>query len=101
MARPLSRPIVATRSIARFNRPVVAYDTPSVALPATSSTGFQPDPYVDYGRVLTPEGGILIAYKDLDTRLRHTIWRLFAWTACEFRRKPAGDTDLKPARVPI
>ena len=21
--------------------------------------------------------------------------------ACEFRRKPAGDTDLKPARVPI
>lgn len=20
---------------------------------------------------------------------------------CEFRRKPAGDTDLKPARVPI
>ena len=21
--------------------------------------------------------------------------------SCEFRRKPAGDTDLKPARVPI
>ena len=81
MAHPLSRPIVATQKIARSNRPVVAYDPPSVALPATSSTGFQPDPYVDYGRVLTAAGGILIAYKDLDTRLRHTIWRIFAWTA--------------------
>ena len=69
------------QKIARSNRPVIAYDPPSVALPATSSTGFQPDPYVDYGRVLTAAGGILIAYKDLDTRLRHTIWRLFAWTA--------------------
>ncbi len=44
-------------------------------------TGFQPDPYVDYGRFLTPEGGILIAYKDLDTRLRHMVWRVLAWTA--------------------
>jgi hypothetical protein len=81
LARPLSRPIVATRNVARSNWPVVAYAPPAVALNSSSSAGFQPDPYVDYGRILTPEGGILIAYKDLDTRLRHTIWRLFAWTA--------------------
>ena len=28
-------------------------------------------------------------------------WRIRAVVECEFRRKPAGDTDLKPARVPI
>jgi hypothetical protein len=44
------------------------------------STGFQPDPYPDYGRYLTREGGILIIYKDLDPRLRHTLWRMLAWT---------------------
>jgi hypothetical protein len=81
MALPVSRPAVAKRNTARFNRPVVAYAPPSVALPPSSAVGFHPDPYVDYGRVLTPEGGILIAYKDLDTRLRHILWRLFAWTA--------------------
>jgi hypothetical protein len=42
-------------------------------------TGFAPDPYVDYGRFLTPEGGILIIYKDIDARWRYTIWRVFAW----------------------
>jgi hypothetical protein len=72
---------VATRNVARLNRPVVAYAPPTVARPTSSSAGFQPDPYVDYGRCLTPEGGIPIAYKDLDTRLRHTLWRLFAWSA--------------------
>ena len=30
---------------------------------------------------LTAEGGILIIYKDLDLGLRHTIWRLSAWSA--------------------
>jgi hypothetical protein len=83
MALPLSHShsIVATRNIARFNRPVVIYDPPSVALPSPSAVGFQPDPYVDYGRVLTAEGGILIAYKDLDLRLRHTLWRVLAWSS--------------------
>jgi hypothetical protein len=52
------------------------------ALPAAAAwAGFQPDPYVDYGRFLTPEGGILLVYKDLDPRWRHWIWRVFAWTA--------------------
>jgi hypothetical protein len=49
--------------------------------PAEAGSGFQPDPYVDYGRFLTPEGGILFIYKDIDTRLRHTLWRLFAWSS--------------------
>jgi hypothetical protein len=43
--------------------------------------GFQADPYQDYGRFLTPEGGVLIVYKDIDERLRHGLWRAFAWTA--------------------
>lgn len=37
-----------------------------------------PNPYVDYGRVLTAEGGIAITYKDIDRRFRHTAWRLAA-----------------------
>ncbi|MGJ0391395.1 MAG: hypothetical protein ACR650_01325 [Methylocystis sp.] len=35
---------------------------------------------MDYGRFLTAAGGILLIYKDLDERLRHTLWRLFAWS---------------------
>lgn len=42
--------------------------------------GFQTDPYLDYGRFLTPEGGILMAYKDLDLRLRHGLLRALAWS---------------------
>lgn len=38
------------------------------------------NPYLDYGRFLTPEGGVLIVYKDLDLRLRHTLWRVLAWS---------------------
>jgi hypothetical protein len=53
----------------------------AAARPTSFDSGFQPDPYVDYGRFLTPEGGILIVYKDLDLRLRHTLWRLFAWVS--------------------
>jgi hypothetical protein len=44
------------------------------------SLGFQPDPYLDYGRYLTDEGGVLFVYKDLDLRFRQTVWRVFAWT---------------------
>lgn len=44
------------------------------------SLGFQSNPYLDYGRYLTCEGGILMIFKDVDVRLRHTLWRLLAWT---------------------
>ena len=58
---------------------------PSVtAAPAPSATSFAapsgPDPYLDYGRYLTREGGVLFVYKDLDLRWRYIIWRVFAWT---------------------
>ena len=52
------------------------------APPGSSPKSFgQNDPYLDYGRFLTPEGGVLIIYKDLDLRLRHTLWRLLAWSS--------------------
>lgn len=63
----------------RTERPAIRREPQRTAAPV-SSTGFQPDPYVDYGRFLTAEGGILLIYKDLDERLRHTLWRLFAWS---------------------
>jgi hypothetical protein len=37
-------------------------------------------PFKDYVRMLTPEGGILILYKDQDRSLFLKILRLFAWT---------------------
>jgi hypothetical protein len=68
------------RTIARSPAPVLYRDRSAPALPNSSWTDFEPDPYVDYGRFLTAEGGVLIVYKDLDLRFRHTLWRLFAWT---------------------
>jgi len=82
----VSRPVVVSRSnvmtprATRTALPVVNRQPVSLARPVTGWGGFQPDPYVDYGRALTAEGGILIAYKDLDMHLRHTLWRVFAWT---------------------
>ena len=56
---------------------------PESRLPDTSFAfedhSFQPDPYLDYGRFLTDEGGVLFIFKDIDVRLRQTVWRLFAW----------------------
>jgi hypothetical protein len=70
----------ASRSVAKV-QPLVLYRPPAPAyLPSSSEAGFRTDPYVDYGRFLTAEGGVLLIYKDLDLRLRHTLWRLFAWT---------------------
>lgn len=68
MARPATRQIEL--ALSRFTED---------ALPG--STGFRLDPHVDYGRFLTPEGGMLFCYKDIDQRWRHLVWRVFAWTA--------------------
>ena len=78
-ARP-GRPVPVSRSVARA-QPLVLFRPPAPSyLPSSSEAEFQTDPYVDYGRFLTPEGGVLLIYKDLDLRLRHTLWRLSAWT---------------------
>ena len=45
------------------------------------SAYFQIDPYLDYGRFLTAEAGILLIYKDIDKRFRHTFWRVLAWSS--------------------
>ena len=73
----IARPVVAARPIARAHVTVARADV--VAAPAPLGNEFQPDPYGDYGRFLTAEGGVLLVYKDLDERLRHGLWRSFAW----------------------
>jgi hypothetical protein len=72
-AHRVPRVTATSRSIAR---PSISPD-----LAVTPVAEFQTDPYVDYSRRLTPEGGVLFRYKDIDTRLRYTLWRIFAWTA--------------------
>lgn len=69
------------RTVVRAARP--AFDRTIAAAPQTvaTPTGHKSDPYLDYARSLTSEGGILIVYKDLDLRLRFLLWRIFAWTA--------------------
>jgi hypothetical protein len=39
----------------------------------------RPDPYVDYDRRFTAEGGIEITYKDLDENIARTVLRIFLW----------------------
>jgi hypothetical protein len=80
IAPEYSRPALTRRVVTRSEVPALHRDGSATALPSSSSAGFQPDPYVDYGRWLTAEGGILIIHKDFDLRWRHTLWRLFAWT---------------------
>ena len=80
-ARRVPRRAAISRTITRSPRPVFRRNTPLVSRSAPSWSGYRRDPYVDYGRFLTPEGGILIIYKDLDQRLCHALWRVFAWSA--------------------
>ncbi len=76
----VTRPAAIVRPIAKVT-PAHAYRGTVPALtPVSFPAGIEPDPYVDYGRALTPEGGILIAYKTYDDDVRHILWRLFAWT---------------------
>jgi hypothetical protein len=102
LRRNVSLPV---RSVTRTNPTVRILER---SLPAPSPTvaiersdlpdwsGFQIDPYEDYARSLTPEGGILICYKDYDRRLRHTLWRLFAWSV-----STGGEAWLLLANSPL
>jgi hypothetical protein len=77
----IARKVSVSRTIARPDAPPLPSIPAALSLPATPSDEFQPDPYLDYGRFLTPEGGMLFLYKDLDLRLRYLFWRLFAFAA--------------------
>jgi hypothetical protein len=87
-----SRPVRIPRAVRRVPRSVQVVGNrnscPEPRLPganAPESVRTAPlfdaaGPYVDYGRFLTSEGGVLFIYKDIDRRLRHYLWRIFAWT---------------------
>jgi hypothetical protein len=79
--RRLPRPAAPARQIVRSQLPVVRREISAPRSTVPNWSGFQTDPYVDYGRFLTPQGGILLIYKDLDRRLRHWVWAVFAWSA--------------------
>lgn len=69
------------RSIPMLRRTALpAIVPPAVSRMPPTATNFAPGPYVDYSRVLTPEGGVLITYKTTDTRFRYTLRRLFLWS---------------------
>jgi hypothetical protein len=68
------RAIIRNEGLSPIFRPASETDI------APPDFAFAPDPYLDYGRYLTDEGGILIIYKDHDLRFRQTLWRVFAWT---------------------
>lgn len=67
------RPLVRRPNVAR------ARVSPAIPMAAPSPSALARDAFVDYSRVLTPEGGVLITYMDHDTRWRYTILRIVAW----------------------
>ena len=80
-ARRVGRPETASQ-VAVFPTAVTpAFLPPPEGAEPSTPIGFQPDPHLDYGRFFTAEGGVLIVYKDLDLRFRHTLWRIGAWSA--------------------
>jgi hypothetical protein len=81
VARQISRRATVTRTLTRVARPSIRRYAPLVLDLASFPIETEASPYLDYGRHLTPEGGVLIAYKDLDLRLRHIIARVFLWGA--------------------
>lgn len=88
-ARPVTRGAIIARPLIlrsnlpselKPNPPLPASPRSPVVRPPSVPVGFQLDPYLDYGRFLTAEGGIRMFYKDVDERFRHTLWRLLVWT---------------------
>jgi hypothetical protein len=52
-----------------------------VPIPGQPSLDARPNPYVDFIRRYTPEGGVEFTYKDLDERWRWIILRWSLWLA--------------------
>lgn len=72
-------PTVQRRPITRVTTAKLA-ERRTVELANTSPQKiYRVDPHLDYARILTHEGGVLITYKDIDLRWRHKIWRIIAW----------------------
>lgn len=73
------RPLTVTPRPVRRSPPQVKRHEPVRLEPGTGQTAdavpFAPNPYVDYTRYLTNEGGIAIIYKDIDDRWRIVIRR--------------------------
>ncbi len=89
----ISRPVLRTSPAGRTRRSVPA------AAVAEALTDCQPDPYLDYGRFLTAEGGVLFQYKDIDERFCHTLWRWAAWlTFTSVEGLWLDDAALSPSR---
>jgi hypothetical protein len=75
------RPVTLRRTAQPLRRArhqeIIPPDIPVLPLQAVP----KPDgPFVGYNRTLTPEGGILIVYKDFDIRWRWMAWAALAWT---------------------
>ena len=83
VTRPqIRRPsLTVTRPVRRAPPPVKRREPvpPEPRLAHADAVPFAPDPYVDYARYLTAEGGVAIIYKDLDERWRYTLRRLALW----------------------
>jgi hypothetical protein len=81
---PELRVSVRRHALQRVNRVERVVSKPARAhfAPFADDIGsFGPDPHVDYARVLTPEGGIAITYKDIDGRFRHVLGQVTLWIA--------------------
>jgi hypothetical protein len=76
--RPSRSIIPQVRTRDRTLAPAIRRATPAASVSPLAS--LSPDPYLDYARRLTPQGGIAITYKDLDLRFRHTLRRLLMWS---------------------
>jgi hypothetical protein len=74
--------IVSPRPVRRPSPRITRRDlTPRTPTPrqAANAETFAPDPYLDYSRHLTTEGGVALIYKDIDERWRFVVRRLCLW----------------------
>jgi len=80
--RVAARPSLSRNLLVRSGGLVVTRPALRIAptSPLAENLDFLPYPYVDYGRRLTPQGGVAMMYKDIDTRFRYTLRRLFLWS---------------------
>jgi hypothetical protein len=76
---PLARRVLRNAVVRPIVRPALRRFEPPNPDALSFLAEIQDSPYVDYSRRLTAEGGILIIYKDLDTRFRFILFRALAW----------------------